>query len=142
MTGYPHIKQNITRLLGSILLAWSHLHKLGEVINHHENTGISTLRLAYFLVVNLDDLVETATHYILQRESLGSRRTLRVLTKTASSYALLDRTVQSGPDETLFDSSNDFVHALMALVIMRAEDHFSMEQLRQYYRVVIIDFLL
>ncbi len=127
MTGYPHIKQNITRFFGSVLLAWSHLHKFGEMINHHENIGISTLRLPDFLVVNLDDLVETATHYILQRESLGSRRILRVLTQTAGSYPFLDGTVQSRPDETLFNSSNNFVHALMALVIMRAEDHFGKE---------------
>ena len=141
MTRYPYIEQNIACFLGCVLLTWGHLHELGEVVNHHKNASVSIFRSTNFLVVNLDDFVEAAAFYILQGEPFSSRRTLRVLEQTTSRYPFLDGTVQAGSDEVLFDPGDDFVHALMTLVIWRAEDHLGMEQLGQEYCAVIINLL-
>ena len=92
-------------------------------------------------MVDLDNFVEAAAYYILQWESFGSRRTLRVQTQMTGSNPFFDGTVQTGPDETLFDRGDDLNHSLMTLVIMHAEDHFGMERMRQNYCVVIVNFL-
>ncbi len=80
-------------------------------------------------MVNLNNPIETATHDVLQRESLRSRRTLCILAGMASGNPFLDGAIQTGPDEPLLNPGSPLVHTLLALVIMRTQDNLSMKQL-------------